>query len=396
MSSEGQTKGGDRGTLAAFVGVGPKLIRYDVDAERFLLEERSSAILPANIQYAWPHASGDYLYVVSSDGGPWAPGSRHHLSAFLIGSGPDLRPHGEPCALPSRPIHVTTDTNSEHVLTAYNAPSGLTVHRINKDGTIGEMVRQAAPLDFGIYAHQVRVSPDDELALLVTRGHSPANGKPEEPGALKVFNYRKGILTQRASVAPGEGYGFGPRHLDFHPGQPWLFVSLERQNKLCVFKLNDGNIGPEPAFTKETLADPDTVMPRQMAGAIHVHPNGRFVYVANRALQTKEINGMNVSVGGETNIAVYEIDQVTGEPTKIQNVDTHGGHPRTFALDPGGRMLIAANSTALITMNGGKVEKTPPNLALFRVGDDGRLTYVDRHAFPIDGDDVYWMRLLEL
>jgi len=59
-----------------------------------------------------------------------------------------------------------------------------------------------------------------------------AGAKPEEPGALKVFYYEGSKLTNEASVAPNGGYGFGPRHLDFHPTKPWVYVSLERQNRL--------------------------------------------------------------------------------------------------------------------------------------------------------------------
>jgi 6-phosphogluconolactonase len=47
-----------------------------------------------------------------------------------------------------------------------------------------------------------------------------ANGKPEDPGALKLFSFREGQLTNLMSVAPNRGYGFGPRHLDFHPSLP--------------------------------------------------------------------------------------------------------------------------------------------------------------------------------
>ena len=71
----------------------------------------------------------------------------------------------------------------------------------------------------------------------------------------------------------------------------------------------------------------------QAVGTVHVHPSGRFVYLANRASSTTDFEGKPVFVGGENNIAVYAIDQDTGEPTLIQNIDTRGMHPRTFALD---------------------------------------------------------------
>ena len=67
---------------------------------------------------------------------------------------------------------------------------------------------------------------------MAARGHNPRNGKPEEPGCLKVFDYADGQLRNQVSIAPNGGFGFGPRHLEFHPNGRWIYVALERQNKL--------------------------------------------------------------------------------------------------------------------------------------------------------------------
>src|SRR3989442_7984132 len=134
---------------------------------------------------------------------------------------------------------------------------------------------EPAALDAGIYAHQVRVDPSNRMVILVTRGNGPTRDKPEDPGALKIFNYKDGLLANRASIAPGGGFNFQPRHLDFHPSRPWVFVSLERQNQLQVYtKLDDGTLSAAPLFTKDSLADPAHVRPGQAAGTVHVHPNG--------------------------------------------------------------------------------------------------------------------------
>ena len=140
------------------------------------------------------------------------------------------------------------------------------------------------------------------------------------------------------------GIGFGPRHLDFHPTRPWVYVSIERQNKLYVYELqSDGGLAREPMFIKETLADPRNVKPSQGAGPIHVHPAGGFVYLTNRNAGLVDFNGRKVSNGGESNVAVFAIDQATGEPTLVQTIEAQGNHLRTFAIDPGGRLLVAAS-----------------------------------------------------
>src|SRR5262249_56256685 len=58
-----------------YSGVGPELALYDVDIAGAALQKRATVTLPANVQYAWPHPSKRYLYVVSSSGGPAAAGA---------------------------------------------------------------------------------------------------------------------------------------------------------------------------------------------------------------------------------------------------------------------------------------------------------------------------------
>ncbi len=253
-------------------------------------------------------------------------------------------PHGEPQALPSRPIHTSVDKSGDYLLTAYNDPSNVTVHRIKSDGTLGDAVSQPGKPDAGIYGHQLRTTPGNQTAILVSRGNNAAGGKPEDPGALKLYAFKDGALTNLASIAPGNGLGFGPRHLDFHPTQPWVYVSIERQNKLYVYQLQpDGGLGREPIFIKDTLADPGNEKPAQGAGPIHVHPNGRFVYVTNRNQGEVDVEGKKVFNGGENNVAVFAIDEQSGEPKLIQTIDGHGIHLRTFGIDPSGRLLVATS-----------------------------------------------------
>ena len=86
-------------------------------------------------------------------------------------------------------------------------------------------------------------------------------------------------------------------------------MSIERQNKLYVYQLQpDGGLGREPLFVKDTLADPGNEKPAQGAGPIHVHPNGRFVYVTNRNQGEIDVDGKKVFNGGENNVAVFAID----------------------------------------------------------------------------------------
>lgn len=380
-----------------YANIGSELFHYDVDVDAGTLTRRDAVTLPANVQYAWPHASRRFLYVATSDGAPGggAPGSKHHLNALRIdpASGA-LTPHGDPVPLPARPIHISTDIPSAFALVAFNNPSALRVYRINPDATPGPEVQQPGPLDAGIFGHQVRVTLDNRHVILVARGFDAEPGKPEQPGSLKLFEYADGMLRHEVSIEPNGGYGFGPRHLDFHPTRPWVYVSLERQNALDLFLLDNGRLSSAPLFRKNTLARPDQRPGRQAVSTVHVHPNGRFVYVGNRASDTKLANGRRVFVGGENSLAVFAIDPASGEPNLIQIEDTRGIHPRTFHIDPTGRLLVVAHIMGLTVRDGDALRDVPARLSVFHIQEDGRLGFVRAYDVPVGDRTIWWMGMV--
>ena len=385
--------------VALYANVGPELTHYDVDVENAALTKKGTVTLPAGVQYAWPHVSRRFLYVAtsSSASGYGKAGTEHHVTALKIDPATGaLAQHGEPIRLPTRPIHMTTDIPSENILVAFNNPSALHVYRINKDFTPGEEVKQPGKIDAGIFAHQVRVTPDNKLAILVTRGNEGTPAKPEDPGALKVFDYHDGILTNEVSIAPNGGKDFGPRHLDFHPTKPWMYVSIETQNKMYTYRMEKGTIDPEIAFRADTLAEPNHIRARQAAGTVHVHPNGRFLYGANRAQATIEIDGRQVFKGGENSIVVYSIDQSTGEPTPIQHIETRKIHPRTFHIDPSGRMMVVQHNLPVNVREGDEIRTLPAGLTVFRIGDNGKLTFVRGYDIEVGDKLMFWMGMVPL
>jgi 6-phosphogluconolactonase len=379
-----------------YASTGPELTLYDIDVDSAALMKRSAVTLPANIQYAWPHPSRRYLYVVSSNGGPGLVGDKHFANALTIEPATGaLKMHGESAALPSRPIHTSIDQSGEFLLTTHNNPSNITVHRINADGTIGAEVKQAK-LDTGIYAHQILAAPSNKTVLLVTRGNDARPDKPEEPGAIKTFSFSNGTLSNLGSVAPGTGLGFGPRHLDFHPTKPWVFVSIERQNQIYVYERNNTTgLARDPLFVKNSLANPKPPV-RQAAGAIHVHPNGRFVYQTNRASDLTTEDGKTVVINGENNVAVYAIDQTTGEPILIQNADGRAYELRTFGIDPDGKLLIAASIKSVPMRGGNEIKTVPARISVFRIGNDGKLDLASQYDIDTAKGQQFWTGVVTL
>jgi 6-phosphogluconolactonase len=151
-----------------------------------------------------------------------------------------------------------------------------------------------------------------------------------------------------------------------------------------------------PAFRTTTLACIHDPKHHQTTSAIHVHPNGRFVYSANRASGTVERDGKKVFTGGENSIAVFAIDQATGEPRRIQNVDPMTHHVRTFSIDPSGRLLVAASIREMWTDHGGELHLAPAGLSVFRIADDGRLALVRKYDVELNGKLQWWSGMMAL
>ena len=73
--------------LALYAAVGSELTHYADNVAAGTLTRRGAVTLPANVQYGWPHASGQRLYVGCSDS-PTGRGSflggNHSLTALAI------------------------------------------------------------------------------------------------------------------------------------------------------------------------------------------------------------------------------------------------------------------------------------------------------------------------
>jgi 6-phosphogluconolactonase (cycloisomerase 2 family) len=204
------------------------------------------------------------------------------------------------------------------------------------------------------------------------------------------------VLSNEVSIAPNGGREFGPRHLDFHPTKPWMYVSIETQNKMYTYRMDGGKINPEIAYRADTLAEPKNIRARQAAGTVHVHPNGRFLYGANRAQATVDYQGQKVFKGGENSIVAYSIDPSTGEPTVIQHIETRAIHPRTFHIDPSGRLMVVQHNLPVKVRDGDAVKTLPAGLSVFRIADDGKLTFVRKYDVDVGDKVMFWMGMVPL
>lgn len=371
--------------VALYASAGKQLVHFAAGADA--LVQRAGVVLPENVQYASADPSGRMLYVAWSNG---VDNDRHGVTAFRIDPATGaLTQAGDHVALPHRTIHLTVDNDGAFLLLAFNKPRTVMVFRIAAGGGIGTLVAQPHPPDGGPFVHQVRVAPGNRTVLTCAMGGTPGATQPDQLGRITNYAFADGVLTPRQIVVPGPG--LGPRHLDFHPTLPFVYVAFERGNKLSAYRLEGDALGASAAFTADILTKPD--LPGQHAGAIHVHPQGGFVTVTNRKSAVQQQDGTPVFAGGENTLAVFAIDARSGEPRLIQHEDTRGFEPRTFAIDPSGRFLVVANQKAMVVRAG--EAPTPANLALFCLGADGKPAFVATTPMT-QGGDAFWVGMVGL
>ena len=83
---------------------------------------------------------------------------------------------------------------------------------------------------------------------------------------------------------------------------------------------------------------------------------------------------------------VYSINQTTGEPTPIQHIETGGIHPRTFQIDQSAHSDRAAQPSGA-SEGWHSVRVVTAGLSMFRIGDDGKLTFVRKYDIDVAGKD---------
>jgi 6-phosphogluconolactonase len=122
--------------------------------------------------------------------------------------------------------------------------------------------------------------------------------------------------------------GSGPRHMSLHPNGRFLFVANELDSTIAaVGRAADGTmslIDIQPAVPAEAR-------PLNHCADIHVSPDGRFVYGSNR---------------GHDSIVVFAVDQESGRLAHVGYAASGGKTPRNFALTPSGNHMLVANQNS--------------------------------------------------
>lgn len=181
----------------------------------------------------------------------------------------------------------------------------------------------------------------------------------QDLGADKLYAYRYTRDGSRGLVSPTDARyeqmppGSGPRHLVFDASGHYAYLTSELAGTVSTLLYDDGKLTPLQTLT---LAAPG-FNGKSGAGAIHLSPDGRFLYATNR--------------GDANEIVVFEVDRADGLLKLVGRQSSLGRTPREFAIDPTGHWLIVGNQdsdTAYVFRRNAETGLLDPNPARLDIG----------------------------
>lgn len=305
---------------------------------RFAFDPRSGRIEPQARQLveidnpSWLTLSNNqrYLFAVNENG----PGQRDQVgrvSSFSIEPGTHvLNFVNQVESKGDEPTHSSLSPDERFLFVANYAvhpvPGGsLAVLPLDDMGNLGPVQQTSSGTPSRVdperqqssHVHSATPTPDGRYLVAADLGAD----------ALMVFPYNGASAAAPLSDArivrlpPGSG----PRHLAFDRAGRHAYLTLEMAGKVAVFDYQDGQFSQVQLLD---LTNPGSGQ-KNGGGGLHLSPDGRFLYVANR--------------GDANQLLVYAVDSSSGQLREVQRRSVEGREPREFSLDPTGHFMLIAN-----------------------------------------------------
>lgn len=215
------------------------------------------------------------------------------------------------------PAHLITDRAGRFLLTAYYGGGGITVHRLEENGAIGDLVQY---INTGEKAHAV-LSIDDRFVFV-------PHVCPTNKTSQFRFDATTGLLTPNdpAELLPPDD-NTGPRHACLGPNGDVVYIVNEQGNTITAHHF-DAAQGTLTIFQHLSTLPADYTEGGYIAHT-EIHPNSQWLYASNRGHDS--IAGFTIAADGSlTPFGHYPVP----------------ASPRSFNIDPTGTYLYCAGEAA--------------------------------------------------
>jgi 6-phosphogluconolactonase len=222
--------------------------------------------------------------------------------------------------------YIAHDRTGRYLLGASYGANLVSVNPVKSDGSVGD------PLQVIPTARNAHAIITDRTNRFVFVPHL---------GTDQVFQFlfdeRSGKLAANTPPVLQLKAGSGPRHLVTSPDNRFVYLLNELTATVTTLSLENGllrEVSSASALPAESTLRPGMPRPQQgrdvsndiWASDIHVTPNGRFVYAAERT---------------SSSIGAFRVDPATGALTFLGSTSTEK-QPRGFRIDPSGRFMVVS------------------------------------------------------
>ncbi len=259
------------------------------------------------------HPSHRYLYAVNE--------ADAAISAFAIDSATGrLSLLNSQPSQGGAPCHLIVDAAGKNVLAAnYTGGSCLCIP-LKADGQLSEHSSFHQHQGARTNGHSIHLDRANRFALCCDLGLDQV--------VIYAFDAQHGTLTPHAVFDTPKGSG--PRHFAWHPDGKRAYVNGETDLTIiaCDYDATQGKLSSRQVLS--TLPSEVTRNGGSTAEVV-VHPTGKFVYVSNR--------------DPYNSIAIFSIDEVTGDLKVVGHQSLGIKTPRNFAIEPTGKYMLVANQS---------------------------------------------------
>lgn len=222
--------------------------------------------------------------------------------------------------------YITFDRKGRFLLGASYGGNLVSVNPVGTDGRVGEplqVIRTARN------AHAIITDKTNRFAFVPHLGTDQV--------FQFLFDEKSGRLSANTPPLLQLRAGSGPRHLVTSPDNRFVYLLNELTASVSTLSLENGilkEIDSTSSLPKDSTLGPGLPRPQQgrdvgndiWASDIHITPNGRFLYTAERTGST---------------INAFTVNTASGLPTYTGSTPTER-QPRGFRIDPGGRFMVVS------------------------------------------------------
>jgi len=224
------------------------------------------------------------------------------------------------------PVYMTVHKDGKWLVNGNYTEGSVSVYPIANDGTINSIAQNFQYSEGSIdperqkrsHVHSAVFSPNFDYLFLPDLGSDKIRCYKFEKDKTEPLEIPEKPFTQTT-------LGSGPRHFTFHPNGKFAYCIEEIAGAISVYQYENGRLDSIQRISTHT----DKYKENFESSDIHISPDGRFLYAANR--------------GEQNNIAIFSIEN-DGKLKSIGYQSTLGNHPRIFAIDATGKFLIATNT----------------------------------------------------